>query len=243
MAQSPSSREFLEFENYVRQELPPTVRELLETAIHTELEPLESRLRDQIISIVEDAQSILFSRYRATMETGSSGHASTNEPRHDENDQTSRAVIMGTSHQPPAQVPSTQDERGLEQAHSETMGTLARAVSLDSGYGSDLSLLISGDQSQTNSPGTSISAPLDADLCTQSMLDFPGNGSSYPDNTPTNVNANLASDFSDFNFEDDWITQHHFSAMINCNEPIEELFSRDQSMPPTFGERPNQDCA
>jgi hypothetical protein len=63
--QSPESREVANYEQYLRREVPMFVRSALETAVNNEVEPIEERLRAQIVSLIEEAQNRAFSSYRA----------------------------------------------------------------------------------------------------------------------------------------------------------------------------------
>jgi hypothetical protein len=64
-SQSPDSREVANYEEYLRREVPRFVRTALETAVNNEVEPIEERLRAQIMTLIEEAQNRAFSSYRA----------------------------------------------------------------------------------------------------------------------------------------------------------------------------------
>jgi len=64
--QATSPSEIARYEQYLRRELPNRVRQALETRIDEALNPIEERLRDQIVEIVRDSQLHLFERYKSS---------------------------------------------------------------------------------------------------------------------------------------------------------------------------------
>ena len=67
--QSPNSGELASYEDYLRRELPRNFGSILENAVNSEV---ESRLRGQIMDLLEQAQNITFDRYRALQSTHTS---------------------------------------------------------------------------------------------------------------------------------------------------------------------------
>jgi hypothetical protein len=53
------------YEDFLRRHLPHFVRSALETAVNNDIQPMEERLRSQILNIIEQAQNRAFSTYRA----------------------------------------------------------------------------------------------------------------------------------------------------------------------------------
>jgi hypothetical protein len=55
------------YEDYLRRELPKFFENALETAVNHEIQPIEERLRRQMVSLLEVAQKLAFSEYRSIM--------------------------------------------------------------------------------------------------------------------------------------------------------------------------------
>ena len=64
-----TSSDLESFEQYLKEELPKTVRRALEARVDQAVNPVEETLRDQIVDIVRDCQTQLFEDYR-TSRTG-----------------------------------------------------------------------------------------------------------------------------------------------------------------------------
>ena len=77
--------ELSRYEQYLRRELPPAVRRELELALDRNLEPLEERLKAQLIEIVRDLQLQLFQSYtRHHNSTGGAVNEVTQSSTHSE---------------------------------------------------------------------------------------------------------------------------------------------------------------
>jgi hypothetical protein len=95
--------ELSRYEQYLRRELPPAVRRELELALDRNLEPLEERLKAQLIEIVRDLQLQLFQSYTRH-------HSSTSDPLNEVTQSTtqSEAVLdhaVGVNTLDPADMP------------------------------------------------------------------------------------------------------------------------------------------
>lgn len=66
---SEKSRNIARFQEFSRLELPRLVRRTLEVAVEKEAQPLEERLKDQLVDIVRECQSQLIAMFQATAET------------------------------------------------------------------------------------------------------------------------------------------------------------------------------
>jgi len=66
---SPDSEELTSYEEYSRRELPRLFQSALEAAIADEVQPIEERLRSQLVGMIQDCQDRLFSTYRARRST------------------------------------------------------------------------------------------------------------------------------------------------------------------------------
>jgi hypothetical protein len=64
---SPDSRGLADQEEYCRHELPRFFRSCLETAINDETELLEERIRNQLVSMIQDCLDRVFSAYRSRL--------------------------------------------------------------------------------------------------------------------------------------------------------------------------------
>ncbi|KAL5312841.1 hypothetical protein ACEPPN_019267 [Leptodophora sp. 'Broadleaf-Isolate-01'] len=73
--QLPESREVINYEDYLRRELPNFFKNALKSAVSYELEPIEERLRGQMLSLLEVAQKLAFSKHRSM-----TGHAADDSP-------------------------------------------------------------------------------------------------------------------------------------------------------------------
>ncbi|KAH8747438.1 hypothetical protein F5882DRAFT_265966, partial [Hyaloscypha sp. PMI_1271] len=62
---SPESEELTSYEEYSRRELPRLFRDALEAAIADEAQPIEERLRSQLVGMIQDCQDRVFSAYRS----------------------------------------------------------------------------------------------------------------------------------------------------------------------------------
>jgi hypothetical protein len=80
LLQTTGRGELANLEDYSRRELPRLFRSVLETAVNNEAQPIEGRLRGQLISMIRDCQERIFSNYRATQVTGSRSPNSAAEP-------------------------------------------------------------------------------------------------------------------------------------------------------------------
>jgi hypothetical protein len=63
--QPPDSREVANYEDYLRRELPKFFKNALESAVSHEMQPIEERLSRQMLSVLEEAQKLAFSKYRS----------------------------------------------------------------------------------------------------------------------------------------------------------------------------------
>jgi hypothetical protein len=57
------------YEDFLRRHLPHFVRSALDTAVNGEIQPIEERLRGQILDVIEQAQNRAFSTYRAMFDS------------------------------------------------------------------------------------------------------------------------------------------------------------------------------
>lgn len=64
---SPGSDKFAQYEEYLGRELPRQVRRRLEDAIDEEMEPIEERLKAQLVDIVKESQADLFRTFQANL--------------------------------------------------------------------------------------------------------------------------------------------------------------------------------
>ncbi|KUJ19396.1 uncharacterized protein LY89DRAFT_489628 [Mollisia scopiformis] len=62
---SPESRVFAEYEGHFRRELPRHFQHILETTIISEMQPIEGRIRQQFMAMLEEAQNRTLSSFRA----------------------------------------------------------------------------------------------------------------------------------------------------------------------------------
>lgn len=62
---SPESEELTSYEEYSRRQLPRLFRDALEAAIAGEAQPIEERLRSQLVGMIRDCQDRVFSAYRS----------------------------------------------------------------------------------------------------------------------------------------------------------------------------------
>jgi hypothetical protein len=65
--QQPDSQEVANYEDYLRRELPKFFKNALESAVSHEMQPIEERLSRQMLSVLEEAQKLAFSKYRSLM--------------------------------------------------------------------------------------------------------------------------------------------------------------------------------
>ena len=63
--QLPDSREVANYEDFLRRELPNFFKTALESAVNHEIQPIEERMRRQMLSILEEAQKQAFLKYRS----------------------------------------------------------------------------------------------------------------------------------------------------------------------------------
>jgi hypothetical protein len=63
--QSPSSLELSNYEAYSRQELPRVFRAALEVAVNEQAQPIEDGLRSQLVNMIQECQTYVFSTYRS----------------------------------------------------------------------------------------------------------------------------------------------------------------------------------
>jgi hypothetical protein len=61
--QPPDSREVANYEGYLRRELPKFFKNALESTVSHEMQPIEERLSRQMLSVLEEAQKLAFSKY------------------------------------------------------------------------------------------------------------------------------------------------------------------------------------
>ncbi|KAH8595472.1 hypothetical protein B0O99DRAFT_156810 [Bisporella sp. PMI_857] len=66
-ADGPDSREIGRIEDYLRLQVPQYVRSALESAVDSEMQPIDERLRAQLMDMVEEAQNRAFSDYHAVL--------------------------------------------------------------------------------------------------------------------------------------------------------------------------------
>lgn len=69
-------RELSNYEKYTRRELPKIFRTALETIIDNETQPIEERLKAQLMSLIEDCQERVLSSYGAQDPTASDAQSS-----------------------------------------------------------------------------------------------------------------------------------------------------------------------
>ena len=79
---SPESEELTSYEEYSRRELPRLFRDALEAAIADEAQPIEERLRSQLVGMIQDCQDRVFSAYRSrrSFDSPSSNHVVARSP-------------------------------------------------------------------------------------------------------------------------------------------------------------------
>jgi hypothetical protein len=79
---SPESEELTSYEEYSRRELPRLFRDALEAAIADEAQPIEERLRSQLVGMIQDCQDRVFSAYRSrrSFDSPSSNHVVVRSP-------------------------------------------------------------------------------------------------------------------------------------------------------------------
>lgn len=65
---SPGSTGFAQYEEFLSRELPRHVRKELELAMDSELEPIEDRLKSQLVDIVRSCQEKLFRMYQESLQ-------------------------------------------------------------------------------------------------------------------------------------------------------------------------------
>jgi len=61
---SPSSRQFAEFEEYSKQELPRLVRSGLESLVSEEMQPMEESLKAKLMDVIREAQQSLLDKFK-----------------------------------------------------------------------------------------------------------------------------------------------------------------------------------
>jgi hypothetical protein len=66
--QSPDLVNLTNYEEFLRRTLPRFVRNALETQVNNEIQPIEERLRGQLMDVIEQAQNRAFQEYRGMME-------------------------------------------------------------------------------------------------------------------------------------------------------------------------------
>jgi hypothetical protein len=75
---SPPLTDITNYEDYLRRVLPRLVRNALETQVDNGIQPIEERLRGQILDVIEQSQNRAFLEYRAMINTDPSGKPSAN---------------------------------------------------------------------------------------------------------------------------------------------------------------------
>ncbi|KAN0104839.1 hypothetical protein V8E51_010584 [Hyaloscypha variabilis] len=70
LVSSPDSGALADYEAYCRRELPGDFRAALEEIVHSQSQPIEESIRNQLVEIIRDCQDRISSRYRFLMGTG-----------------------------------------------------------------------------------------------------------------------------------------------------------------------------
>jgi len=119
---SPGSDDFAGFEEYRRRELPRIIRQRVEEAVQREHEPLEERVKNEIMQIIRDCTTELLHDYRRERQSVASTPA--------------RGVAGEHFFVPPSPIPANQSGPGLLEASQNTNNAyLAKSAQLsDSGY-------------------------------------------------------------------------------------------------------------
>ncbi|OCK91248.1 uncharacterized protein K441DRAFT_679729 [Cenococcum geophilum 1.58] len=119
---SPGSDDFAGFEEYRRRELPRIIRQRVEEAVQREHEPLEERVKNEIMQIIRDCTTELLHDYRRERQSVAS------TPAH--------GVAGEHFFVPPSPIPANQSGPGLLEASQNTNNAyLAKSAQLsDSGY-------------------------------------------------------------------------------------------------------------
>lgn len=160
---SPDSREFADDDEYCRRELPRHFRAALEGIVHTESQPIEERLRSQLMAIIRDCQDRVFLTYRESATTMRDEAQTKSENMNNslvgshtlqsspsniigrtgiQSDEQSRSAIPSISPLPsPGNPPSSSLQ--LSQLDSCASSSTADKRSSDSGYGSNGSITTS----------------------------------------------------------------------------------------------------
>ncbi|PVH71681.1 hypothetical protein DL98DRAFT_520946 [Cadophora sp. DSE1049] len=156
MPQSPNTTDLTSYEEFSRQELPRLFRGALETAIASEKQLAEDRLRNRLVSMIQECQDRVFSLYRSQHEDGI-GMSSPISPRSATGTGVTGLGILQSSFQsPPYQVTNCMTFGILDEDDRKSVmpPMEPRTSDLDSGYfsiGLDLNHLVSGNTSKETS--------------------------------------------------------------------------------------------
>lgn len=183
ITRSPDSAELANYEEYCRQELPRSVRTVLEGIIRSESSPIEEILRSQLVTIIRDCQDRVFSRYRESeyagiasptrVRKGSSASITISPVPADDTSLScdNKATDAPTSHSVPSFLQPTPPQKELEPHHLSSPAILIPAQTKpmsDSGSASSFSDLPASLSSQTGSTsGFSLDLPLPPEHATK----------------------------------------------------------------------------
>lgn len=151
---SPDSQEVINYEEYLRREVPRFVLNALESAVNSEVEPIEERLKAQIVSLIEEAQNRAFSTYHAAHGSSESSYPLQSSRQTDsvslQPQSGNSDYILDTFYPPP--LPQNQPESSITFPELDVL-LRRNNVDSDSGYGSNRSGLGSSSQAQIPSAG------------------------------------------------------------------------------------------
>lgn len=68
---NPDAQKLADFEEYRRNQLPRMLWAALEEVVHKEMEPVEERLRTQLMGVIRDCQDQVFSMYESKLDSNS----------------------------------------------------------------------------------------------------------------------------------------------------------------------------
>ncbi|KAL3427305.1 hypothetical protein PVAG01_00814 [Phlyctema vagabunda] len=187
---SPDSEELANYEAYSRTELPRVFRDALQEAISHEAQPIEERMRSQLVSMIRDCQDRVFSAYRdrrsgetpnssqnSSLPFTSSFQTESSPARVPESDPIDRLETLYRG--PPHQVGYQTIEAVLSMAASATVDP---NVGSDSGYASEMS---GGNLDGLKEKASTENIRDDSQL--QSAVYSPDFQSSRPDSSPQSI--------------------------------------------------------
>ncbi|CAG8955158.1 hypothetical protein HYFRA_00007174 [Hymenoscyphus fraxineus] len=133
---SPESEELASYEEYSRRELPRFFQSALETAIATEAQPIEERLRSQLVGMIQDCQDRVFATYKANRSVNTSMSNSQSPLHVDDNDGNSQSGRTGIIKSLYERAPS-QTSNGFHPEPALTTNFSSENAPSDSGYFSE----------------------------------------------------------------------------------------------------------